>query len=78
MVKPVEIELTSSSTQLLVDGKNSLSLKAARVFRSAFSRYSAAKESGMIVLILGLLLTGAAYTIYVGIIAYGVLHLISS
>jgi hypothetical protein len=89
MVKPdeaLEIELTSSSVQQPIHGENSLPLKAEsedrqlarRIFRSAFSRYSAAKESGLIVLILGLLLTGAAYTIYVGFIAYGVWLLISS
>ena len=89
MVKPdeaLEIEPTSSSIQQPIDGENSLPLKAEpedpqlarRIIRSAFSQYSAAKESGLIVLILGLLLTGAAYTIYVGFIAYGVWLLISS
>jgi hypothetical protein len=92
MVKPdevFEIEPTNSSIWRPIDRETPLSLEAepkthldsqfaGRIFRSAFSLYSAAKESGLIVLILGLLLTGAAYTIYVGIISYGVWLLISS
>jgi hypothetical protein len=116
-----ELELRNGSIQQLIDGMDPLSLKAelesrldtqlaARIFQSAFSRYSAAKESGSLhelqydlhfskrssgnreraglsVLILGVLLTaisfymalpGATYTIYVGLIAFGVWLLISS
>jgi hypothetical protein len=53
----IEIELTNSIIQQLIDGEDALSLRAKleasldsqvadRVFRSAFSQYSAAKEAG--------------------------------
>ena len=85
----LKIEPTNSSTQQLIEADTPLSLKtgpethlvrqlARRIFRSVFSRYSAAKKSGLLLLIFGLLLTGAAYTIYAGIIGYCVWVLISS
>jgi hypothetical protein len=66
MVKPdeaLEIELTNGLMQQ-TDGENPPPLKArleihlddrlaSRIFRSAFSLYSAAKESGLVVLMLG-------------------------
>jgi hypothetical protein len=85
----LEIELTNSSIPKPIDGENPLPLMAEpethldfqlarRIFQSVFSRYSAAKTSGLLLLIFGLLLTGAAYTIYAGIIGYCVWLLISS
>ena len=92
MIRPdeaLEIEPTNGSMQQLIEPGTPLSLKtgpethldrqlARRIFRSVFSRYSAAKKSGLLLLIFGLLLTGAAYTIYAGIIGYCVWLLISS
>ena len=92
MIRPdeaLEIEPTNGSMQQLIEPGTPLSLKtgpethldrqlARRIFRSAVSRYSAAKTSGLLLLIFGLLLTGAAYTIYAGIIGYCVWLLIPS
>jgi hypothetical protein len=92
MIRPdeaLEIEPTNGSMQQLIEPGTPLSLKtgpetrldrqlARRIFRSVVSRYSAAKKSGLLLLIFGLLLTGAAYTIYAGIIGYCVWLLISS
>jgi hypothetical protein len=92
MIRPdeaLEIEPTNGSMQQLIEAGPPLSLKtgpethldrqlAGRIFQSVVSRYAAAKKSGLLLLIFGLLLTGAAYTIYAGIIGYCVWLLISS
>jgi hypothetical protein len=120
--EPSETELTNRTIQRLIDGEDPLTVKegldqqldtnlADRVFRAAFSRFHAARQSGTLdelqhsvyfarrpsvasqsraglnVLILGLAVTafsyfsapaGATFTIFVGLIAYGVWLLISS
>jgi hypothetical protein len=119
---PSEFELTKGAILRLIDGEDPLSVKtsleqyldpnsADRVFKIAFSKFHAARESetlhelqhsiyfakrpavahraraGLNVIILGVAVTllsyffappGASYTIFVGLIAYGVWLFISS